>query len=115
MSRYDHLYFMVIGVALLFLIPFAESVDKNLGMVATVLVAGYWGGLALYFLAFALKRMFAGFGITTMLFNIWLFLSLMCVAIGVLAIIDNGLEPNRWAVALIIYGFTVGFLNRKDL
>lgn len=115
MEKRNHIFYLAVGFGLLFLLPVAESVDKSLGQVATFLVIGYWAMLGFAFLLFVLKNLFAGYGINTLLYNIWLCVSLMSVAVGVLAIVDNGIEQARWAVVLILYGSTVGFLNRKEL
>ena len=107
--------YLILGLGLLFLIPTAESVSQNLGIIATILVVGYWTMLGLLFMIFLFKRFFSEFDFRSMLYNIWLFLSLMCVAVGILAIVDDGADKARWAVWLIFYGSTVGFLNRKEL
>ncbi len=107
--------YLILGLALLFLIPTAESVSENLGIIATILVVGYWIMLGILFMILLLKSFFSQFDLRSMLYNLWLFLSLMCVAVGILAIIDDGAEKARWAVWLIFYGGTVGYLNRKEL
>ena len=79
------------------------------------LVVGYWVMLGFLFLAILVKNFFSEFGIGHLIYNLWLFASLMCVAIGILAIIDDGAEKARWALWLILYGGTVGYFNRKEL
>jgi hypothetical protein len=107
--------YLILGLGLLFLIPTAESVSQNLGIIATVLVVGYWAMLGFLFIILLLKKFFAEFDLRSMLYNLWLFLSLMCVAVGTLAILDDGTDKAQWAVWLIFYGGTVGFLKRKEL
>lgn len=107
--------YVLLGLGLLFLIPAAESVGRTLGHIATFLVIGYWAMLALCFVIPLVKNFFAEFGLRSLLFNLWLFLSLMCVAVGVLAIVDDGMAQARWAAWLIVYGLTVAYFNRKEL
>lgn len=115
MDRRIPALYLIIGLGLFFLLPAAESVDHSLGRIATFLVIGYWAMLGLLFLSLVLKNFFAAFGIRSLLYNLWLFLSLMCVAVGILAIVDEGVDQARWAVWLILYGGTVGYFNRKEL
>jgi hypothetical protein len=107
--------YLVLGFGLLFLIPVAESITENLGQIATFLVVGYWLMLAFFFLTILIKNFFSQFSIRNLLYNLWLFASLMCVAVGILAIIDDGADKARWAVWLILYGGTVGYFNRAEL
>jgi len=107
--------YLAVGLGLFFLLPTVEAVEPELAQVATFLVLGYWGLMGIYFLIFAMTSIFAEFGFSTMLYNLWLFCSLMCVAVGVLAIIADGVYQARWGVLLIIYGGTIGYLNRKEL
>jgi len=115
MDKNNLLFYLVVGFGLLFLIPVAESVGENLGRIATILVIGYWGTMGLSFFLFILKNLFAEYKVNTLLYNLWLFLSLISVAIGILAIVDDGINGARWAIFLIIYGGTVGYLKRKEL
>lgn len=106
-------FYLVVGFGLLFLAPAAESI--GLGPIATFLVIGYWGGMGLCFLLFILKNIFAEYEVGTLLYNLWLFLSLMSVAVGILAIVDDGADKARWGIWLILYGGAVGYLNRREL
>ncbi len=115
MDKNNLLFYLAVGFGLLFLLPAADSVGENIGQIATILVIGYWGGMGLCFLLFLLKNLFAEFRFSMMLYNLWLFVSLMCVAVGILAIVDDGIDKARWAVGLILYGTTVGYFNRKEL
>lgn len=115
MDKSNMIFFLVVGFGLLFMVPVAESVGENLGRIASFLVIGYWGTIGLSFFIFLLKNLFADYKVNTLLYNLWLFLSLMCVAIGILAIVDEGVDKARWAIFLILYGGTVGYLNRKEL
>lgn len=107
--------YLIIGIGLLFLIPVAESVTENLGLIATFLVIGYWIMLGVLFFTILVKNFFSEFSIRNLLYNIWLFASLMCVAIGILAIVDDGADKAHWALLLILYGGTVGYFNRSEL
>lgn len=107
--------YLIIGFGLLFLLPAAESVSTNLGHVATFLIFGYWGLLAVYGLIIIVKNFFKVFGFGHLLYQLWLFVSLMCVAVGVLAILDEGAANVPWAVLMILYGSSVGYLNRSEL
>lgn len=109
------IFYLAIGFGLLFLIPAAESVGDGLGQLATFLVIGYWGLMGFCFLLFILKNMFAEYGFGNMLYNLWFFLSIMCVAVGALAIVDDGIDKAPWAVLLILYGGTIGYLKRNEL
>lgn len=115
MDRNNLIFFIVLGFGLLFLEPVAASVNENLGQAATFLILMYWGGLGLGALIFLLKNLFTGYGINNMLYNLWLFLSLMCVAVGILAIIDDGPEKAQWAVWMVLYGTSVGYIKRNEL
>ncbi len=115
MDRNSPVFYVVIGIGLLFLMPAVESVDRSLGRIASFLVIGYWGGMGLCFFLFLLRKLIAEYKVGFMLYNLWLFLSLMCVAVGILAIVDDGMDQARWAVVLIFYGSIVGFYNRKEL
>ena len=115
MDKNNLLFYLVVGFGILFLIPVADSVGENLGRIATILVIGYWGTMGLSFFLFILKNLFAEYKVNTLLYNLWLFLSLISVAIGILAIVDDGINEARWAVCLIVYGGTVGYLKRKEL
>lgn len=107
--------YLILGLGLLFLIPVAESVTQNLGKIATFLVVGYWIMLGFFFLTILVKNFFSQFGIRNLIYNLWLFVSLMCVAVGILAIVDDGADKARWAVWLILYGGTVAYFNREEL
>lgn len=115
MDKNNLIFFLALGLGLLLLIPAAESVGQNLVSIATFLVIGYWGIMGFGLLIFAYRNLFSEYGATNMFYNLWLFLSLMCVAVGILAIIDDGADKVPWAVGLIIYGTTVGYLKRKEL
>lgn len=115
MDKNIPLFYLTIGLGLLFLPQLAESVDPNLGMVANFLVIGYWSMAVIYALIVLFKNIFSTEGFFLLLYNLWLFLSLMCVAIGALAIVDDGIDQARWAVWLIFYGLTVGFFKRNEL
>lgn len=115
MDRKTLVFYVVVGVGLLFSLPVVESVEPGLGRIATFLVVGYWGGMGICFFLFLLKKLIAEYRVGFMLYHLWLFLSLMCVAVGILAILDDGLYQVPWAAALIFYGGAVGYLNRKEL
>ena len=115
MERGALLFYLAIGFGLLFLLPLADTLDKNLQIVAAVLVAGYWGLLGLFFLILLFKSFFAEYVLGALLYNIWLFVSLMCVAVGVLALLDSGVENAAWAIWLVLYGTLVGILKRNEL
>lgn len=115
MDRNNLIFFLVLGFGLLFLEPIAASVSDNFTRLATFLILVYWGGLGLCALIFLLKNIFAEYGVNNLLYNLWLFLSLMCVAVGILAIVDNGAEKTQWAVWMVFYGSTVGYIKRKEL
>jgi hypothetical protein len=115
MDKNNLIFYLVVGFGIFFLVPVAESVGENLGRIATILVIGYWGTMALSFFLFLLKNLFADYQVNTLLYNLWLFLSLISVAIGILAIVDDGIHGARWAICLIVYGGTVGYLKRKEL
>lgn len=108
-------FYLVVGFGLLFFLPFAESLDKGLYQIATVLILGYWGMIGLCFLALLVTKFIDEYDFGNLLYNIWFFASLMCVAIGILAIVDDGAEKSTWAICLILYGGTVGFLKRAEL
>lgn len=115
MDKNDLFFYLMVGFGLLFLVPAAETVGDNLGKISTFLVIGYWGWMGLCFLLFLLKNLFLEYRIGRLLYNLWLFTSLMCVAVGILAIVDDGIGKSRWAICLIAYGGAVGYLNRKEL
>lgn len=115
MDRNNLIFFLMLGFGVLFLEPIAASVSPNLAQVATFLIIIYWGSIGLCAFMFLFKKFSADYGINNLLYNLWLFLSLMCVAVGVLAIIDDGAEKAQWAVWMILYGTTVGYLKRKEL
>ena len=115
MDRNSLVCYVLVGIGLLFLMPVAESVDQSLGRIASFLVIGYWGGMGLCFFLVLLKELIAEYEVGFMLYHLWLFISLMCVAVGILAIVDNGIHQARWAVLLIFYGSIVGYYNRKEL
>ena len=115
MDRNSLVFYIVVGIGLLFLIPVVESVDQSLVPIASFLVIGYWGGMGFCFFLYLLKKLCAEYQVGFMLYNLWLFLSLMCVAVGILAIIDDGVDQARWGVLLIFYGSIVGYYNRKEL
>lgn len=115
MGKNNLFFYLVIGFGLLFVIPAVESVNSNLGPIVTFLVIGYWCWMGLGFLIFLLKNLFAEYELSTLLYNLWLFLSLMCVAVGILALVADGPDKANWAIWMIFYGTTVGYINRKEL
>lgn len=115
MEKNTYVMYLAIGFGLLCLLPLTDSLDKGMEIFATVLVLGYWAALGFSFLLYLLKNIFAECGVGVFFYNLWLFLSLMGVAVGVLAIIDDGIYKVPWAACLIFYGVAVGFLNRNEL
>lgn len=115
MEKNTLMYYCIIGLGLILLLPAADAAGENLQWIATFLVFGYWSLLAFCIGITLCKNLFTTYGAKEMLYNLWLFLSLACVAVGVLAIVDDGLDKSRWALWLIVYGTTVGYFNRKEL
>lgn len=115
MDQNNLIFYLAIGFGLIFMLPVAESAGENLNYVATFLVLGYWGTMGLGFFLFLLKKFVEQYRVSSLLYNLWLFISLMCVAVGVLAIVDDGIDQAKWAVGLILYGGTVGYFNRSEL
>lgn len=115
MKNNSHLYYLSVGIGLIALLPVAESAGLGVERLAVFLVAGYWVLLGVYFSIVFAQRLFTEFEAGLMIYNIWLFLSLMAVAVGVLAILDVGVEGARWGVGLVVYGSVVGYLNRHRL
>lgn len=107
--------YLAVGLGLIFLLPAADSIGPGLAMLVKFLVVGYWAFMGICFVIYVSSNLFADFAFGTMMYNLWLFCSLMCVAIGVLAIVDVGLDQANWALWLIIYGGSVGYLKRKEL
>jgi hypothetical protein len=115
MKKNDWILFLAMGIALLFLEPVTALIDSNLGQAAQCLVMLYWSGLGICWLFFACRNLFADCSPTGLLYNLWLFSSLMSIAVGILAVIDEGPEKTEWALWLILYGTTVVYLKRKEL
>lgn len=109
------MYYCIIGLGLIFLLPAADAAGGKLEWVASFLVFGYWSLLAIYMGITLCQNLFETYGAKEMLYNLWLFLSLACVAVGILAIVDDGLGKSSWALWLIVYGTAVGYYNRKEL
>lgn len=115
MERKNLAMYVIIGFGLFFLLTAIEFFEPSLAGMAKFLVFGYWGTMAAAALISIFSNLFVDFSITHMLYNLWLFCSLMCVAVGILAIVDDWPHKAGWAVWVIIYGTTVGFIKRKEL
>lgn len=114
MDPKNFVMFLIIGFGLLFLLPSAQALEPGLSIIAHLLVVGYWGTLGCFFAVFVFNNLFSHFSFSHMVYNIWFFCSFICIAVGLLALIDDWPHKRGWAVWVIIYGGIVCYCKREE-
>jgi len=113
-NKYESIH-LIIGFGVLFLVPIAQKVDSDFFEISKYLAIGYWGIVGFYFLFTQAKDYIAEEGAKKLIFNLWLYSSLLIGGAGLYITIRYGLDDAPFAIYLVIYGAVIGYIFRAKL